>query len=99
MMRTPAATAPAPARRNELSGIPADACSNLRPSPGESAHSDPSITRTSPSATARSLIASGGYLHASGRGLLLGQRFAGRELVLLRGLRRADRSALFGLGS
>ena len=54
---TPIATAPAPTSRRVDSGVSAAASNSLRPSPGASAHNVPSMTRTSPSATTRLLIA------------------------------------------
>src|SRR6187431_2979110 len=53
---TPAATARAPASLSDVSGISAVASSILRPNRGASAQSEPSMTRTSPNATARSLM-------------------------------------------
>ena len=63
----PAATAAAPAARSVCSGVCAAAASSLRPSCGAAAHSRPSNTNTSPTATSRSLIASAGQPPVAGR--------------------------------
>src|SRR6185503_3894793 len=53
---TPSATATAPAMRRDDSDVPAVTASSLRPTPGKSDHNSPSITRTRPMATTRSLM-------------------------------------------
>lgn len=61
-MRTPSATAKAPAKRKVDSGVWDAASKSFRPNRGRTAQTSPSITKTRPMATARwSMRADAGY--------------------------------------